>query len=352
MTRVFRLVLLAVVLLSACGSPENPAPKLSAPPTRTPIAAEVATRAPAANQIEVISLRGKVADFLATADTVPALEQTITFMEMVSGAGCLGSMQESDLQFQALFAVAGIRWPIADFTAWRQAVEAFPEAELIQQVTAQLQKVKDALPLAAPLRVCLIPVPEPPAPGESGQIGRSFMYVVALNDLNTLALAGDLMLVTCSAGGGCLDDVPVELTRGYSYTYQQHQTGMRLETMTLLDRMVFEGRANDFTLRLFPEAAFPWTDALTSEDEAKAWRRLRRALDSDEYRYDFMYDLLYGYYGDPNYPVWGGVYVGDQIVQAYRAQNPELSWTQLAAIPPEQLFTESGYDPSAAAYTP
>jgi hypothetical protein len=347
MKRYFLLIL--IVVLSACGDSKPNTPQLAAPPTRTP--------APAASEsdtvvagLDVISLRPALESFLAASGEIAPLDQTITFMQMVAAPdSCLNDALDGD-QFDALFTLGAIHWPMADFSAWQAAADAFPEADLIQQINALAPDLAPLLPEGELLRVCVIPVPHlerteidpqvTPAPGL-----RFVNHWIALKDLNAVALRGNAILVTCSAGADCLDDVRVELIRAASMAYQERVAGVELPALALLDRMVYEGRADDYVQRVEPGHEFEWNEGLSAADEENVWHSMRFSLTEDTFRYAFINDYLYGTYGSSRYPAWGGMVIGDRIVQMYLSQHPDLAWTDLVAVPPQELFEASGYDP-------
>jgi uncharacterized protein YjaZ len=55
--------------------------------------------------------------------------------------------------------------------------------------------------------------------------------------------------------------------------------------------------------------------------------------------------FLYGSSDTTRYPTWGGIYIGDQIVRAYRTSHPDVTFPELADMPPEDILAGSGYAP-------
>lgn len=107
----------------------------------------------------------------------------------------------------------------------------------------------------------------------------------------------------------------------------------RSGTFTLLDYLVFEGRADSFAKMLYPGAAAPWTDALTAGQEKEQWSALQPLLASQDY--DLHGRVMFGgsFFGG-GYPVWTGYTIGFNIVQAFLENNPGVpveTWTTLDA---------------------
>ncbi len=345
-------IAITAIVLSACGGAKSESPKLSAPPTRTPapsLPAEDTAADPQAS-LEVISLGEAINQFLARSAEITPLDQAITFMQTVgnSAPGCLNADQ-----FELFTELAALHFPVMDLTAWQTSAQSFPAAALEQGIAAAAADVPDLLPAdGSTLRVCLFPMPHIDMPvGELPAQGRRLLpHMAAMSDLNAIALDGSTLLVLCSAGEGCLDDLPLHMERAFGLAYQLRLSGASLPQLPLLSRLIFEGRADNFVVRRDPTATFAWDGALTPEGEESYWRLFRHLLqDDNEFYYDSMTNIVYGVYANNGqFPVWGGMYVGDQIVRAYLDKFPATSWPDLAALDPGVLLEESGYGPAAA----
>jgi len=55
--------------------------------------------------------------------------------------------------------------------------------------------------------------------------------------------------------------------------------------------------------------------------------------------------FLYGSTNPDLYPAWGGLFLGEQIVSAFRESHPDVTFAALAALPPLTLLEQSGYAP-------
>ncbi|NLX08631.1 MAG: DUF2268 domain-containing protein [Chloroflexi bacterium] len=349
---------LVVIMLGACGSEDVGTQSLVAVPTRTPAPQAEPAQDASTERVQIISLRDDLAAFLAQSGELPLLDQAFAFIKSVGAAPgeCFGGPTRVDFGFQALFELSAVQWPITDFSTWQAAVEVFPEAELIEGVAAAVAPLADLLPAESTLTICLVPVP--PAPDmpslepTTNAGWRMLPRAVAYNDLNVLALDGEHLLVTCSAGPDCLDDLPPQIARGLGFMYQQQVAGKALEQMVLLEQMIFEGRANELVRALYPDARFAWADILTAEQAQQHWSRIRSILDYGMFSLTSDFDVVYGYIGDDLRPAWGGMYLGDQIVRAYRARHPDVAWPELAALSVEAVLAGSGYDGEAVTGLP
>lgn len=114
------------------------------------------------------------------------------------------------------------------------------------------------------------------------------------------------------------------------------------EPETLLDALVAEGVADTFALALYPDRNPPWTHALSPQEEARLWPRIRRRLQTSD-----PSEIRRFIYGDGDrVPLWTGYTVGYRMVQAYRARHPAVGPADLVAISARTLYEASGYAPT------
>jgi hypothetical protein len=337
------VLIFAALALAACGTPGEVAPRLVALPTRTPAPitptpAEVAAAAP--SNIEVISLHGAIDAFLTASEAASPLERIDLFIQHVltPHPACFeGSLWLGAQPLETLDNL-GLNLPSVDMENWRASVDAFPETQALAAAEDALREAYALLPRDTVLRVCVAPVPGPRRPFEEAPDG----------GLNIQVMGSDLVLALCSAGESCLEPLRSRIAGGYGYAYQIEQVGLTGAEIPLLGWAVYQGRADDLALRLFPDASFPWTDALTPEQEATVWEAMQEYLQttySDYPGYRNVDRFLYGYGGQERFPPWGGIYIGEQIVAAYRASHPDVTPAELMALDLETLLAGSGYAP-------
>jgi|SRR6185437_4229758 len=98
---------------------------------------------------------------------------------------------------------------------------------------------------------------------------------------------------------------------------------------TLLDYLVFEGKADYFAHLLYPNVITPWTSALSEKEKSTLWAKIKPKLQSKDT--SFHSDVMFGY---NSYPVWGGYTLGFSIVQSALKNNlnlPIKTWTYFTA---------------------
>ncbi len=337
--RVGLAVLVPVFVLSACSSgDQETAPRLAAPPTRTPLPTVDVTQTavPGAGlEVELVSLRDEVQAFLDASQEASPIDRPVLFEQYVTDArpACVAASYYPGVQPLQLF---DLNLVSLDLNTWVQTVQIFPADAMIDSIRETLVEADGRLPFGETLRVCILPVPSDQLPQDqpNGGVGAE-------------VLADNLLIVWCSGGDYCLTRLPIEVLYAYAYAYQIGQTGLTNADVPLLHFMIYNARAEDFVQQVYPATTFPWANALTPEQEATLWGQMHDYL-ATTYRdypdYRKIERFLYGR-GTEQYPTWGGLYIGSQIVRAYRASHPGVSPVDLMNLPPQTLLDESGYAP-------
>jgi uncharacterized protein YjaZ len=107
----------------------------------------------------------------------------------------------------------------------------------------------------------------------------------------------------------------------------------------LADYLVFEGRADSFAHILYPERSAPWTRALSSEEEERLWKAMKKDLGSS----DQGLWVRYAFGGDEA-PRWTLYTVGFHVVQGYLERHPEQDVKGWTTVEAREIVEESGYE--------
>lgn len=324
----------AVMLAAGCGGAAEEAPQLVALPTRTPL--PVTEDAPqAGDAVSRVELMVEPIDaFLTASETVGALDRIDLFREhvLLTSADCFMSERSPGSDPLELVRALGINLVSVDLERWRDALEAFPAEAARTAVADGLTGAVDMLPTGQPVRVCVLPLPAPQvwgAPEEDAPVVNAGVYAEVLS--------GDRLLLTCSAGETCLERLSVEAAYGYGYMVQVAHMEDSAVNASLLDLAVFNARAAYLARQIYPGASFSWDDALTPEQEAALWARMQNYLATTSEGSDGGRSIQRFLYGSPNaeqYPMYGGLAIGERIVQSYLARNPDITLEALFELEP------------------
>jgi len=328
--------------LVACGETTEEAPRLAAPPTRTP---QPPTPTPSLEDrlanFEIIFLNDAIEAYLDAAEGRSPIDRPDIFSDVVIAAepACFTSEFYTGMEPLELL---GFNPVSVDNESWRTALAATDRVAIEAQARAALSAIVAQLPVDYPVRLCVVPLPhfQPDgAPDEGGQEGIHGAEV----------FGSDLIITWCSGGASCLDHLNTDLAYAYHYAYQIAHTGLAFPEVPLLHFALYAARAAEFTRALFPDAVYDWDEfTLTPEEEAVLWSRMQpylRTTNSDGLEARKIERFLAGRENSPDYPRWGGMVIAERILDAYRAGHPDVSWAELAALPPETVLNDSGYSP-------
>ncbi len=132
--------------------------------------------------------------------------------------------------------------------------------------------------------------------------------------------------------------LPYDIAHEFNHTYW---TKMNLKTAqwTLLNYLVFEGRADSYAHLICPDVICPWTKVLSEKMEADLWNKIKSQLKNQDMAY--QYNIMFG--SKNEYPLWGGYTLGYHIVQSALKNHPELSPVEWANLAPEKILEMSDY---------
>lgn len=133
--------------------------------------------------------------------------------------------------------------------------------------------------------------------------------------------------------------VPYVIAHEYHHSTWTSQFYRANQREKLMDRLIFEGKADSFAHLVYPQVRAPWTNALSEKEERKQWERISAQRDST----DSLLKSNYMVGDNEGTPTWTGYTIGYHIVQSYLETHPDVSiqaWTELS---PEELLAQSGY---------
>ena len=124
----------------------------------------------------------------------------------------------------------------------------------------------------------------------------------------------------------------------FNHSYWTKLNFSKSAHLTLLDYLVFEGRADSYAHLIYPDIQCPWTNALMANDEADLWNKIKPNLQSEDGT--MMRGVMFG---SADYPMWGGYTLGYHIVQSALKNHPELKPEEWASMAPEKILEMSDY---------
>lgn len=108
---------------------------------------------------------------------------------------------------------------------------------------------------------------------------------------------------------------------------------------SLLEYLVFEGRADAFATSLYPDVKSPWTTMINGEQEKMVWSN----IDSDKFKrgHELINKVMFG---NQDIPLGSGYTIGFNIVKSFKKNNPKYTDKVILDLNPEEIFKMSNYE--------
>jgi uncharacterized protein YjaZ len=113
----------------------------------------------------------------------------------------------------------------------------------------------------------------------------------------------------------------------------------KTSNFSLLEYLVFEGRADSFAKTLYPDVEAPWVQVIGKEREEAIWSKIRKWL--NEKNSDMNSRIMTG---DNEIPFGSGYTIGFNIVQEFIKNNPEVDVHKWTDMDFETIFINSNYE--------
>lgn len=217
--------------------------------------------------------------------------------------------------------------PIQDLDTLEENIHKLASSNLEQVVRSALQKSSTYLD-RPDTTVCII------AADPSNWFIRERM-----NGVNGWTFGSGKIILQIYPTGGWKSWVPYVIAHEYHHSAWTSLYYAANQPEELIDRIIFEGKADSFAHIVYPAVNPPWTDALETEQEREQWHRI--IAQQDETNSAVKSSYMVG--NNENTPTWTGYTIGFHIVQSYLEIHPDDSiqnWTELS---PEELLAQSVY---------
>lgn len=195
----------------------------------------------------------------------------------------------------------------------------FDQARFEALATAAWRKANATLPQAAPLNLCVELVD-----------AHSEFITKAMHGVTGLTAGSGRIMLKVSVDADWARMLPYALAHELHHSYWASHDFDPAKPFSLLDYMVFEGRADYFAHLLYPDTFAPWDEALTDSQFAALWPRLRGDADSTDFA--MMRAVMFG---DPRQqiPQWAGYSVGYRLVAQRMQLKPAMDIATMTAAP-------------------
>jgi uncharacterized protein YjaZ len=112
----------------------------------------------------------------------------------------------------------------------------------------------------------------------------------------------------------------------------------RSPDFSLLEYLIFEGRADAFSESLYIDVKNPWTTMISNEQEKSVWKIIKPELNKKG-----SAEINKVMFGGPNIPFGSGYKIGLSIVRSFKKNNPKYSDLDIIDLNPEYILSMSNY---------
>lgn len=217
--------------------------------------------------------------------------------------------------------------PIIDINRLAENIKAIKDVNIEQIIEDALRKSANTLP-GPDTTVCIF------ASDPELSWGR-------MHGVTSFTAGAGKIWIQLSPEKEWLDWIPYTIAHEYHHSVWTNQHFKWYKKSTLLNYLIFEGRADTFAHDLYPDKLAPWTAAISSYEEERQWEKIRENLQTtdQEKKQEFMFGNR-----SKSIPTWTGYTIGFHIVQKFIELHPEVSIEEWTGMDAKELFEASGYD--------
>ncbi len=217
--------------------------------------------------------------------------------------------------------------PIQDLDALEETIRLLQESNLERIVLAALQKSSRKLE-GADTTVCII----------AADPSNWFIHE-KMNGVNGWTFGAGKIILQVNPVPGWKTWVPYIIAHEYHHSVWTDRYYRTDDHESLIDNLIFEGKADSFAHIIYPDIDVPWVNALTAEEERDQWEKILSQGETT----NSIVKTRFMVGGDEDTPTWTGYTIGFHIVQSYLRSHPQADIDTWTAVPPQEMVEESGY---------
>jgi uncharacterized protein YjaZ len=224
-----------------------------------------------------------------------------------------------------------LKSPITDMAALQEEIALLEKSNLPPFVFEQLKTISDSLP--GPDTNIILLAMNPATKGLMNQYSLGHLYV------GIMAFATGIGNIIVSIDPR-QENWQTILKHIIAHEYHHNVWSPRhfeRKDFSVIEYLVFEGRAEYFANHIFPDATLPWAKILSSQKEKQAWSILKNNLQLRSFDLDKIF------YSDWKLPYAVAYATGFSIVSTFMMNNHQVSLMELTAMNPQEILDRSGY---------
>ena len=221
--------------------------------------------------------------------------------------------------------------PITDIAGLRKEIAMLEKADLVLFVFEQLKTISDSLP--GPDSNIILLALNPATKDLYNQYNLGYLYTGVIAFATGI---GNIIISIDPRENNWQTVLKHIIAHEYHHNVWSSRHFVRKD-FSVIEYLVFEGRADYFASRIFPEVNARWLRHQSSQKEKEAWSILKDNLQLRSFDLDKIF------YSDWKLP-YGVVYAtGFSVVSRFMKNNPQINFLELTDLNPLEILDRSGY---------
>ena len=216
--------------------------------------------------------------------------------------------------------------------ALKEEITALENSEIISQISLTFKNICKNLP-GPNTTIVLLPM-NPDMKGLYKKHNLGFMYT----GVTAITPGSGILIISIDPlEKGWETILNFVLAHEYHHSVWMSKNFQRKD-LSVIEYLVFEGRADAFAKTLYPDITVLWNSNLSKEKEKIVWDIIKNKLDSRDEKLNERIMV-----GDHIIPYSSGYCIGYNIVKKYMEQYPEENPQSLIDIEPMEVLRKSKY---------
>ena len=228
---------------------------------------------------------------------------------------------------EAAFLFNTIKVPYETNDYVRNEIELLKTSDLLSIIKESLSKITKELP-GPDTKIIILP---------ASSLNRPTLEKLKLPISGITLGSGKIILSIDPTFQNWTDFLPYCIAHEYHHSTWCSRNWVSAD-FSLIEYLIFEGRADLFASEQYNSVSNPLTNFLTIDQESEIWRLIKSEI--FEKGHDRINKVMFG---SDNIPFGSGYNIGFNIVRLYKEKYPSSLTKDLMDMNPNEIFERSGY---------
>jgi uncharacterized protein YjaZ len=229
---------------------------------------------------------------------------------------------------EAAFLFNTIKVPYEPNDYLKQEIELLKSSDLLSIIEKTFTKITNELP-GPDTKIIILP---------ASSLNRESLEKFKLPISGITLGSGKIILSIDPTFQNWTEFLPYSIAHEYHHSTWCSRNWVSAD-FSLIEYLVFEGRADLFASEQYNSVPNPLTSILTKDQESEIWSLIKSEI--FEKGHDRINKVMFG---TENIPFGSGYNIGFNIVRLFKEKNANIPTMDLLDMDPNELFKYSGYD--------